>query len=314
MTNDILVTIVCAAYNHEKYIRNAIDGFIKQKTTFKYEVLIHDDASTDKTAQIIKEYEKKYPTLITAIYQKENQYSKGVKISQKLCNMARGKYIALCEGDDYWCCTEKLQKQVDYMEKHPECELCCHAAYMCNENGEIQKELFPTFANEGAFTVEDYLTKVNGIPTASVLRRNSKAKLPDFVIEAPVGDYPNDLYCLTKGNGFFFKEKMAVYRVASVGSWSRRYANNLEMRKVVMSKWIEMLRLFNKYTDYRYNDIIKNKIEDKRIELLLTSGHWREVRNNYNNRWKEISIRNKLLYMNINIVGQIKKILYNMNR
>ena len=99
---EILVSIFCTAYNHEKYIAAALQGFVEQKTTFRFEVLVHDDASLDRTADIIREYEKNYPEIIRAIYQTENQYSQdpGV-VGDLLDEMARGKYVALCEGDDY---------------------------------------------------------------------------------------------------------------------------------------------------------------------------------------------------------------------
>ena len=118
---DVIVSIICVTYNHEPYIRQCLEGFVMQKTDFAFEVLIHDDASTDKTADIIREYEAKYPDLIKPIYQIENQYSKGVKINA-IYNYprAKGKYIAFCEGDDYWIDPLKLQKQVDFLEANPE--------------------------------------------------------------------------------------------------------------------------------------------------------------------------------------------------
>ena len=125
--NDIKVSVYCLAYNHEKFIRNTLDGFVSQKTNFKYEVIIHDDASTDNTTNIIREYEEKYPDIIKPIYQTENQYSKGIGIIPNyIVPRIRGKYVAACEGDDYWCDDYKLQKQFDYMEKHSECSMCVH--------------------------------------------------------------------------------------------------------------------------------------------------------------------------------------------
>ena len=105
-----LVSICCITYNHEKFIKDAIEGFLMQKTDFPIEILIHDDASTDGTTEIIKKYEKEYPDLIHAVYQTENQYSQGKKVFPILANQASGKYIALCEGDDYWTDPLKLQK------------------------------------------------------------------------------------------------------------------------------------------------------------------------------------------------------------
>ena len=117
-----LVSISCITYNHEPYIAQALNGFLMQKTSFPFEVLIHDDASTDRTADILREYEKKFPNLIKPIYQKENQYSKGFTSVSATWNFprAQGKYIALCEGDDYWIDENKLQMQVDFLEKNPE--------------------------------------------------------------------------------------------------------------------------------------------------------------------------------------------------
>ena len=123
-----LVTVSCIAYNHEKYIARALDSFLKQKTDFPFEIVIHDDASTDRTAEIIREYAEKYPDIIRPMYQTENQYSKGISNISGAFNFPRaeGKYIAMCEGDDYWIDDTKLQRQADYMEAHPECTMCFH--------------------------------------------------------------------------------------------------------------------------------------------------------------------------------------------
>ncbi len=123
-----LVSICCVTFNHEPYIRKCLDGFLMQKTTFPIEILIHDDASTDKTADIIREYEAKYPDLIFPIYETENKYSHGFETRMDFFNYnrARGKYIAYCEGDDYWTDPLKLQKQVDFLESHPDYSLCLH--------------------------------------------------------------------------------------------------------------------------------------------------------------------------------------------
>lgn len=119
-----LISICCITYNHVKYIKQAIESFLMQKTSFKYEIIIHDDASTDGTTEIVEEYKIKYPELINTIIQTENQYSKGVSISANyVWTKAKGKYIALCEGDDFWTDPNKLQKQVDILEKDDSVEL-----------------------------------------------------------------------------------------------------------------------------------------------------------------------------------------------
>lgn len=123
---NLLVSIQCCTYNQDKYISDALDGFLLQKTTFPFEVIVHDDASTDRTADIIREYEKKYPDIIKPIYEKENQYSKhDGSLSKIVQNASKGKYIAFCEGDDYWIDENKLQMQVDFLEKNPEYRNLC---------------------------------------------------------------------------------------------------------------------------------------------------------------------------------------------
>lgn len=140
-TNTPLVSICCIAYNHEKYIRQTIEGFLMQVTAFPIEILIHDDASLDNTANIIREYEEMHPELILPIYQKENQYSKGIKINATfLYPRARGKYIALCEGDDYWIDPYKLQKQVDILERNPRCGLVFTRFAVVDENNNYTGE------------------------------------------------------------------------------------------------------------------------------------------------------------------------------
>ena len=127
---EIMVTIRCITYNHELYIRQCLDGFVMQKTNFRFIAIVHDDASTDGNADIIKEYAKKYPDIIHPILQTENQHSKGFKEAKEmLINLClQSKYVAYCEGDDYWTDPLKLQKQFDFMEANPEYAACFHPA------------------------------------------------------------------------------------------------------------------------------------------------------------------------------------------
>ena len=116
-----IVSICSITYNHAPYIRQCLDGFLMQKTNFPFEIIINDDCSTDGTTEIIKEYAAKYPDLIKPVFHDENQYQKGVRgmYVKYVFPKAQGKYLALCEGDDYWIDPLKLQKQVDFLESHP---------------------------------------------------------------------------------------------------------------------------------------------------------------------------------------------------
>lgn len=135
-TSPLMVTIRCLAYNHEPYIRQCLEGFVMQKTNFRFEAIVHDDASTDGTAAIIREYAKKYPDIIKPIFETENQYSKKDGSLRRIMDAhTHGKYVALCEGDDYWIDPLKLQKQVVFLEEHPECTLVFSNAYIHFEEG-----------------------------------------------------------------------------------------------------------------------------------------------------------------------------------
>src|SRR5690606_16372266 len=132
-----LVSICCITFNHVNFIRDAIDGFLMQKTDFPFQILIHDDASTDGTEEIIREYESNHPDIIKPIYETENQYVKGRKGSRTFnFPRAKGKYIAMCEGDDYWIDSLKLQKQVDFLEANPTFSGTFHETRVTIENND----------------------------------------------------------------------------------------------------------------------------------------------------------------------------------
>jgi len=134
------VSIACIAYNHASFIKDAMDGFLKQKTDFPFEIVVHDDASTDDTVDIIKSYKKKYPNIIRLIIQSENQYSQGRRPFLLLYPQLTGEYIAFCEGDDYWVDEYKLQKQVDFLDNNPDYVISGHDAKIVDANGNLIKE------------------------------------------------------------------------------------------------------------------------------------------------------------------------------
>ncbi|WP_299065991.1 glycosyltransferase [uncultured Polaribacter sp.] len=206
---EVLVSISCLTFNHELYIRQCLEGFIIQKTNFAFEVLIHDDASTDKTAEIIKEYEVKYPEIIKPIYQSENQYSKGVSVSSAYnFPRAKGKYIAMCEGDDYWTDPLKLQKQFDYLEMNKNCSLVFTNYSIAYDNNKVIKnEHISDYSFNGIF-------KTNPIRTVSVCFR---ADYLNEIINNKPKDYPFldlslFLSLAIKGEIGLINENTCVYR------------------------------------------------------------------------------------------------------
>jgi glycosyltransferase involved in cell wall biosynthesis len=218
------VSICAVAYNHAPYIRECLNGFLKQKTDFPFEILIHDDASTDGTGDIIREYAKKYPDIIRPMLETENQYSKGITNISGAFNFprARGKYIALSDCDDYWCDPEKLRVQTDYMESHPECMLTVHCAKTVNENGEfVNRNLMRPYPHDCLLTSEELVDKAGSFPFASMLLRAEIVKtLPDYYVRCPVGDRPLELMAAAKGYAFYFDRPMSVYRFNGAGSWT----------------------------------------------------------------------------------------------
>lgn len=220
--NEIQVSIRCFAYNHERFIRQCLDGFVMQKTDFRFEAIVHDDASTDNTAAIIREYAEKYPDIIKPIYETENQYSKHDGSLTRIMNAhTRGKYVAMCEGDDYWTDPYKLQKQVDFLESHPDYVMCSHLFDVYNErNKQLQKN------DESSFTGKSYDldTLINGewyFQPLTVLFRFDAYDREHFASYGLSMDVILYYELLRRGGkGYCLPDVMAVYRIHDGGVWS----------------------------------------------------------------------------------------------
>lgn len=217
-----LVSICCITYNHAPYIRECLDGFMMQKTKFPIEIIINDDASTDGTTEIIKEYEAQYPDIIKPIYQVENQYSKGVRgMYANFCfPRAQGKYIALCEGDDYWTDPLKLQKQVDFLESHPDYVMCSHRfkLYIQKDNN-FSKDWYST-ASDVEYGISDLIRGTWYHHPLSVMFRSDKLDLQEHARYPYTMDAVLFFHLLKKGPGIMLNEDMAVYRIHFGGIWS----------------------------------------------------------------------------------------------
>ena len=270
-----LVSVSCITFNHEKYLRDALEGFLGQKRSFGIEILVHDDASTDGTIEILREYTEKFPDIMRPMYEEQNQYSQGISNISGVFNFprARGKYIAMCEGDDFWSDTEKLEKQVAYMEAHPECSLCCHAAGIVSMDGAFrsEKELRPFSGSRGLKPEEVISRKIN-IPTASLLFRAEYVKaLPQWYFDCPVGDIPLQLHLLRMGSVYYFDEIMSMYRMGREGSWGDSMDGE-EARKKWESHYREMKKLyeaFDRETDGKYAPAIAECLHRNRFLIDL---------------------------------------------
>lgn len=246
-----LVTIRCLVYNHEPYLRQCLDGFVMQKTNFPFEAIVHDDASTDRSAEIIREYAEKYPDIIKPIFETENQYSKRDGSIRRIMNEnTRGKYVAMCEGDDYWIDPLKLQKQIDFLETNSEYSMCFHNAQMHYENCEKKDKLFSNIKNRDYTGVEIYANWI--VPTASVVF-NSSILFSDRYADVMSNDnfvFRDTilfLICSEAGKIRGFSDVMSVYRRHNGGithnvtlSRITRFINHhLEISKVFGNKYIQ---------------------------------------------------------------------------
>ncbi len=249
-----VVSICCITYNHARFIRECLDGFLMQETSFPVEVVIHDDASADGTADIIREYERRYPRLINPIYQEENQYSKGISpIVNHVLPRATGKYIALCEGDDYWAAPDKLQTQVDFMESHPTYSACFHNASVRYEGDPEKSHVLIRDPPKSTYTVRDLATG-NVVPTLSVLFRSNLFVFPDWYKRMPIGDWPLHVLNAEHGPFRYIDRVLAVYRVHGSGLWSSlRRSKTYEVN-------IAVAQAIDAHLHFRFTDDIKESI------------------------------------------------------
>lgn len=257
-----LVTVFCLTYNHREYIRTALDSILSQKTDFKYNIFIFDDASNDGTSDILLEYKEKYPEVISLYTAPRNTYKASYRKGLLQCLYNRyvtGKYVAFCEGDDYWTDTEKLQLQVEYMEHNPDCVMTAHNAILDNtETGE--KILCRLRQGSRIITPGEIIFQSGGnFPTASlVMIRDVFVKDEQFPT-CDVGDYPMQLYAITKGYIYYFERTMSVYRYMHSGSWSSRILNDFEKHTVHCLGMIEFLKKYDAYAEGRFHADIQKK-------------------------------------------------------
>lgn len=258
---EIVVSICCLTFNHELYINQTLDSLLFQKTNFPFEIVIHDDASTDKTATIIKEYVEKYPSVFNPLFQTKNQksiYKSGMNPRFNFPR-AKGKYIAICEGDDYWTDPYKLQKQVDFLEKNPDFNICFTRTELL-KNNQLEQHKIPEKEN-GIYTFDDLLLHENFIATASVMFRNNFNKIPDWFSTLPHGDMAVYLIVGRDTKIKCLQDTTAVYRIHKSGVWQQQNRNQKMINKLLFNQGI-----FNQLTKSQKTILSKKQI--KLIEQL----------------------------------------------
>ncbi len=286
---DPLVSVLCLVYNHEEYLRDCLDGIIAQQAMFPIEIIIHDDASTDDSVSIAREYAEKHPDAVTLLIEEENQYSKGKPIiNDIMLPCARGRYIAFCEGDDYWIDPGKLQKQIDFLESHEEYSACVHNTIRKDARDGKTESMY---AHAGDYDVPfpDVLRGGGSCwHTSSLVFRKecSEGDQPLFLgHSAIVGDHPWALFLSVKGKIRFLDRDMSVYRYMSNGSWSERILHSDDEYIASRHEIITMLELFDEYTQGGYHQAIAERLLRLRYSIdealmnysLLAKGDFRPI-------------------------------------
>jgi glycosyltransferase involved in cell wall biosynthesis len=252
-----VVSIRTSTYQHVNYIKQCIEGVLMQKTNFSFEYIIGEDYSTDGTREIVLEYAKKYPNIIRVI---TADYNVGAKANGRRCKeVLRGKYIALCEGDDYWTDPYKLQKQVDVLEANPQYSMCFHDAYIIWE-GKKKRRKFCQY-NKAVYNTIDLIEKKWFIPTQSIVYRVDKFEHKEWMNYVYGGDYALQLALSTKGDIAYIDKIMSVYR-KNYGSINAKIKPNYSALRL-----IETLSLFNYDSCFKYDANIKKRIEFLRGDL-----------------------------------------------
>lgn len=295
----IMATISCVTFNHAAYIRQALDSFLMQKTDFEYEIVVHDDASTDGTGDILREYEKKYPGRVRPLIQKENQYSQGIDNISGAFNFprARGKYIFMCDGDDYFVSPHKLQKQVDYMEAHPDCTLCIHSARIQLEGRALTERQMRPYRGSRVIPAEEIVDKASGYAMSSMAFPSRLVKnLPDYYVDCPVGDTPLQLMAAEEGCGYYIDEPMSAYRVGVAGSWTvaGKQGDYAGKQRVYYERMKKVYEEFDDATGGRLREAVMSASRRTYYHTMVNTRRFEEILNPaYRKYYKELTFRTR---------------------
>lgn len=270
--DDVLVTIQCLTYNHVNYIRQCLNSFLMQKTKFKFEVFVHDDASTDGTTDIIREFSLNFPHIIKPLIEIENLYSKKDGSLMRKVNDSsnyKGKYIACCEGDDYWLDPLKLQKQIDYLEEHPECSLSASNGLVLWDGGYKRPTYFNNCFISRGYSIDELVEKWC-FPTSSlVFRKDILERFPDWIYKIYSGDQTIILLSAYYGSIYCLGETTCVYRrsVTNVSSASFLVGSNMLF---VQEQHLLLYKEFRVYSGDKFSSVLDKHINyiEKEIKYL----------------------------------------------
>lgn len=283
-SEEILLTVLIVTYNQKDYISRALDSVLNQKTGFAFEVVVHDDASYDGTEDIIEYYRSKYPSIIKLVIEKENQYSKGADhLMRALAQCCRRKYMIILEGDDFWCDSGKLQKQLEYMERHPEASATTHRCEILRKNEEgnlIRVGYAPSKKKQNSWSIKELIDWEDAPHTTSMLYRTQYFKeMPDSILSISAGDWRTAVWLRTRGEIHYSNDIMSAHEQFVKGSYTydnfskgiyADYDSLLKKRQ----QWCESL---DNATNHRYAKLFQLS-QDRRLgEYLWYKGKYKEA-------------------------------------
>ena len=269
-----LVSISLVVFNQENYLRQTIESCLMQKVDFPYEIIIHDDNSTDNSAKIILEYAGAYPDIIFPILQTENQFSQGTEIiAEFILPKAKGKFIAFIEGDDYWTDPNKLQTQIDFLGANPEVVMCFTATKHTYPKNSKEPRIKRYAKHDALCSIKDVIRLGGNLVdmVSVVARRTIFDELPDWYFYAQTWDETIPLLALLNGKIQYLNHVTAVYRNNVPGSWTQKSVRMLDRRKNNRLKSIKVADGFDRNTNYAYHKYIKQKEDPLIVEVLLLS-------------------------------------------
>jgi glycosyltransferase involved in cell wall biosynthesis len=256
------LSVAMITYNQERFIGQAIESVLAQKVNFDFEIVIGEDCSTDGTRTVVMDFHRRYPDRIVLILRPQNIGP--MRNMESTLAACRGRYLSILEGDDYWTSVDKIQKQVDFLDFHPECAICCHRVRFLNETGSTEFDIFPPRA-AGSYTIQDLLRGNFVMTCSAVARRDLLVGFPSALSQMIVGDWARFAWVARHGTIELMHEVMATYRVHAGSMWS------LLPFPTRMRESARMLRVLDKELGYVYRDTISQTIASLYLQMALTA-------------------------------------------